>query len=146
MPEVFNASSWLPVIATGALVVIAFCAVIAMSIFVGISRFVKSRSSFSEGAQPLLDKGQLEPLIRLCRERLETFHDDTQAHYFIGLALFRKGELRAALNHMKKLTQLDPSWNVDAMILAIETQLGEQKDKPELKIVESPPTGERDSP
>jgi cytochrome c-type biogenesis protein CcmH/NrfG len=132
-------SGWLLLVCAVALVVLALCAVFGAFVLVHVLRHVQQRASFAEQAQPLLDQSDLEALIALCRQRLATYHDDASAHYFMGCALHRSGELRLALTYLKRIPELQPGWDVSAMIAAIEAKvLAAGEERPELRVVPSP--------
>jgi len=80
------------------------------------------RASLSKQAQPLLDQGELNTLIEKCRARLALFNDDATARYFLGVALHRKGELRQALVHLKRIPEIQAGWDVGPMIQAVEAK------------------------
>src|SRR5687767_11823312 len=92
-----GALHWLLLVSALALAVIAVCAVLGAVVLIVLFKYIRMRSSFAEQAQPLLDAGDLDSLVALCRQRLATYHDDASAHYFMGLALHWKGDLRLAL-------------------------------------------------
>jgi hypothetical protein len=109
----------------------------------------QSRMSFRDHAQGLLDEGLLSKLIDACHARMEIFHDDANAHWYLGTALYRRGELRMSLTYLNRVSSLQPGWDVSAMVAAIENQLAEAGDRPSLKVVsqtdptktEGPPAG-----
>ena len=74
-------------------------------------------------------------VIEKCRERLMLFNDDASAHYFVGVALHRRGDLRQALVHLKHIPELQAGWDVQPMIQAIEGKLSALDEKPDLKVV-----------
>ena len=130
--------SWLLLVATLALAFIAACVLLGTAILFALGRYVRQRASFTELAQPLLDAGELEALVTLCKERLATYHDDAWAHYFMGQALHRRGELRLALTYLKRIPKLQAGWDVSAMVEAIERKLASGEERPELSVVPGP--------
>jgi len=137
-----DAQLWLLLAIAVSSIVVAACAVVGLTILRLVSTQLLQKTSFSDQAQLLLDRGDLEGLIQMARARLSTFNDDAAAHYFIGLALYRQGDLRSALTYLVRIPKLHAGWDVQPMIQAIEKQLVELGEKPNLKIVQpTPPEG-----
>ena len=132
--------AWLLLIAVVCLVVLAATAVVGLGTLMVVAREINQRSNLSEKLQPLLDKGELEAVMAQSRERLMTFPDDAMAHYFLGVALHRRGDLRQALVHLRRVPELQAGWDVAAMVSAIEEKLGAEERGPELRVVK-PHTG-----
>ncbi len=132
--------AWLLLIAVVCLVVLAATAVVGLGTLMVVAREINQRSNLSEKLQPLLDKGELEAVMAQSRERLMTFPDDAMAHYFLGVALHRRGDLRQALVHLRRVPELQAGWDVAAMVSAIEEKLGAEERGPELGVVK-PHTG-----
>jgi tetratricopeptide (TPR) repeat protein len=106
-----------------------------VGVILAAGRYLMQRGSFSERAQPLLDEGNLAKLIEICHARLEIFHDDAHAHWYLGVALYRRGELKFALRYLKRVPELHPGWDVSAMVTRIDEELKAKDGKPELTIV-----------
>jgi cytochrome c-type biogenesis protein CcmH/NrfG len=138
--------SLLSLVAVVSLVVIALSLLFLVFSAFSVLRYVKMRNSFSDLAQQVLDQGKLDELADVCRKRLTTHADDVHAHYFLGMALYRKGDLRPALGYLKRVPVLNPEWNVSSIVEAIESQVSTQDDRPELKIVTALPVAERSEP
>lgn len=140
-----TATAWLLLIIAIASAIVVVCSVLGLAILRLVGKQFIQRAAFSEQAQPLLDQGNLDTLIEKCRARLALFNDDAAAHYFLGVALHRKGELRQALVHLKRIPELQAGWDVGPMIQAVEAKLTASDAKPGLKaVVKSPPDGEPD--
>ena len=132
-----TATGWLLLAIAVAAAIIAVCSALILGILRVAGKQLIQRASFSENMQPLLDRGDLDMLIEKCRERLMLFNDDASAHYFLGVALHRKGELRQALIHLKRIPELQAGWDVQPMIQAIEGKLAALDEKPDLKVVKT---------
>jgi cytochrome c-type biogenesis protein CcmH/NrfG len=138
------ATEWLLLVIAVAAVIIAVCSVLILGILRVAGAQLVQRASFSENMQPLLDRGDLDTLIEKCRDRLKQFNDDASAHYFLGVALHRRGDLRQALTHLKRISQLQAGWDVQPMIQAIEDKIAASDEKPGLKVVKT--TDDRPDP
>lgn len=120
-----------------AAVIIAVCSILILGVLSVAGKQLIQRASFSESMQLLLDRGDLDMLIEKCRGRLMLFSDDASAHYFLGVALHRRGDLRQALVHLKRIPELQAGWDVRPMIQAIESKLATLDEKPDLKVVKT---------
>lgn len=138
------AAEWLLLVIAVAAVIIAICSVLILGVLRVAGAQLVQRASFSENMQPLLDRGDLDMLIEKCRDRLKLFNDDASAHYFLGVALHRRGDLRQALIHLKRISQLQAGWDVQPMIQAIEDKSASADEKPDLKVVKT--TDDRSNP
>lgn len=134
-----TATEWLLLVIAIGVAIIAVCSVLILGILRVAGKQLIQRTSFSENMQPLLDRGDLDMLIENCRERLMLFNDDASAHYFLGVALHRRGDLRQALVHLKRIPELQAGWDVRPMIQAIEDKLAALDEKPDLKVIKTTP-------
>lgn len=134
-----SVQGWLLLVAVLCLLAIAACSIIGLGLLVVIAREVNQRTTFGEKVQPLLDAGELEAVVQQSRQRLMTFPDDAMAHYFLGVALQRKGEHRQALAHLRRIPELQAGWDVAAMIEATEQRLSAEDSGPELRVVPTTP-------
>ena len=130
--------AWLLLIGVVCLVILAAVAVLGLGILTLMAKEINHRSTLSEKLQPLLDQGDLEAVTLQSRERLMTFPDDAMAHYFLGVALHRRGEFRQALVHLRRVPELQAGWDVAAMVNAIEEKLGAEERSPDLRVVKLP--------
>jgi tetratricopeptide (TPR) repeat protein len=130
-----TATQWLLLVIAIAVAIIAACSILILGILRVAGTQLVQRASFSESMQPLLDRGDLDMLIEKCRARLKLFNDDASAHYFLGIALYRRSDLRQALVHLKRIPQLQAGWDVQPMIQAIEDKITASGEKPDLKVV-----------
>src|ERR1700752_4091000 len=101
----FDTTQWLLFAIAVSVGIIALCSFLTMGVIINASKFLARRTSFSADAGALLDEGQNAKLIELCHERLETFHDDATAHWYLGIALYRRGELKLALRYLKRVPE-----------------------------------------
>jgi cytochrome c-type biogenesis protein CcmH/NrfG len=126
---------WLLLAIVALLMVIAGCALVAAGALRTVAAHITSRSSFTDLVQPVLDRGELDEVIQLARTRLRDFPDDAAAHYYLGSALVRKGEKKAAHAHLLRVRALESGWNVEAMIGAVERDLATTSSSPDLRVV-----------
>ena len=124
------------------MVVIALCAVFGVGLISVVARQINQRTSFTDKIQPLLDQGNLDSVTQECRERLRMFPDDATAHFYLGTALQRQGELRQSLIHLRRVPELQAGWDVGPMVAAVEKRLQSQESGPDLKIVSATKTGD----
>ncbi len=125
-----------------AFVVLAACAIAALWALARVPAAIKGRASFADEAKHLLDKGQLDELAELCERQATEFPGDANAYWFQAQADYRKGKLRRALGSLHRVHELQPDWDAtytEPMIAAIEQRLVAEGDKPDLKIVGTPP-------
>lgn len=134
-PEV---QAWLLFIAVVCVLVFAAASVIGVGLLLQVARGFDQKQSLTEKLQPLLDSGDVEAVVHQSRERLMTFPDDATAHYFLGIALQRRGDLRQALVHLRRIPELHAGWDVAPMIKAIEERLANSQDAPDLRVVKLP--------
>ena len=130
-------TGWLLLLIAIASMIVASCTVLILGVMRVAGKQLIQRASFSENMQPLLDRGDLDTVTEKCREQLMLFNDDASAHYFIGVALHRRGDLRQALVHLKRIPELQAGWDVQPMIHSIESKLAALDEKPDLKVVKT---------
>ncbi|MDO9093549.1 MAG: hypothetical protein Q8R98_14955 [Rubrivivax sp.] len=133
-----QAQGWLLFAAVVCLIVIAVVSVLGVGTVMVAARALNQRATLTEKLQPLLDQGELDAVALQSRERLQTFPDDAVAHYFLGVALHRRGENRQALVHLRRVPELQAGWDIAPMIKAIEEKLASSESGPELKVVKPP--------
>lgn len=77
-------------------------------------RFTIDRVSgnFRSSAKLLLNMNDLDGLIELARERLKQFPGEIIAHWYLGLAYYRKKELHRALSEFNYIYDCEPSWRI----------------------------------
>jgi len=138
-----TAVAWLLLAAVVALAFIAVCCVIGVLVLAAAAKQMLGRTSFADQAQPLLDKGDLESLIEKCRARLALFNDDASAHYFIGVAFLRKSQYRQALQHLRRIPELQAGWDVAPMIQAVQEKISSEE-APSLQVVSPSPFREQE--
>ena len=67
-------------------------------------------SSFRANAKMLLDINDLDGLVELARERIKQFPGEVFAHWFLGLAYYRKKEWHKALSEFNYIYEVEPAW------------------------------------
>jgi cytochrome c-type biogenesis protein CcmH/NrfG len=127
------------------LATIAVSSVLVLAVLRTVATELNLRTSLSDKLQPLLDKGDLEAVIEQSKVRLQTFPDDANAHYFLGLALHRDGQSRLALAHLKRVPELQAGWDVSTLISAVEHAALLNEKPADLRLVKEshPPRAER---
>jgi tetratricopeptide (TPR) repeat protein len=130
-----TAVAWLLLLIAVGSALTAVCSALALTLLRAIGTQLVQQRSFSDHAQTLLDRGSLDELVAECRNRLQTFADDVAAHYFMGMALQRMGDLRQALRHFKRVPELHAGWDVSPLIQALEQRLTAISEPPDLKVV-----------
>ena len=142
---------WFLVVIVAALALGSVAMGIAVRAFAKIPEQMKSDISFPDRARELLDKGKTEEVIGLAEDRISKFPADSQAHWFLGQACYRVGDLRRALICLRKTQELQPDWEstyTGPLIRVIEEKLAKGTPKPGLKVVapnesfeDAPPDG-----
>ena len=118
------------------LLVIALAAVLCTGLLFVVAKQINQRMSLNDKLQPLLDRGELDPVIQQSRERLMTFPDDATAHYYLGMALQRQGDVRQALVHLRRVAELNAGWEVSTLVAALERRLQAGEGSGELRVVQ----------
>lgn len=136
--------AWFPVTVVVLLAVIAVAALLALLLLWTLAQQLDQRASLSDKLQILMDKGDLQAVIKQCKERLSLFPEDATAHYFLGLALHRDGQSRLALVHLKKVPELQAGWDVSALLGAVERAAATTEKQAELRLVKDHTPTERD--
>lgn len=72
----------------------------------------RASSNFRSSAKLLLNMNDLDGLIELTRERLKQFPGEIFAHWYLGLAYYRKKEWHRALSEFNYIYELEPSWRI----------------------------------
>lgn len=82
--------------------------------------------SFRANAKLLLNMNELDSLIELSRERIEQFPGEIFAHWYLGLAYYRKKEWQKALSEFNYIYEIEPAWrhkHLNPYIYDIKEQL-----------------------
>lgn len=140
---------WLLIVIVAAIVFGAIGIVILARVFVKLPEQIKGDISFPDRARMLLDQGKPEEVISLSENRISKFPADSHAHWFLGQACYRAGDLRRALMCLRKTQELQPEWEssyTGPLIRAIEERLAEGSSKAELKVITSHPAFEKAAP
>jgi len=145
--EILNQLVWMKWLLVTVVIAIAVGTValtILVRIFSKIPEQIKNEVSFPDRAKVLLDQGKPEEVISLAEGCVSKFPADAQAHWFLGQACYRVGDLRRALICLRKTQELQPDWEssyTGPLIRIIEEKLAEGYTKPELKVVAPNPLG-----
>lgn len=86
----------------------------------------RASSNFRSNAKLLLNMNDLDGLIELTRERLKQFPGEIFAHWYLGLAYYRKKEWHKALSEFNYIYEIEPAWrfkHLNPYIYDIKEQL-----------------------
>ncbi len=90
-------------------------------------------SDFRGTAKMLLNMNDLDGVVELARERIEQFPGEIFAHWYLGLAFYRKKEWHKALHEFNYIYEIEPSWrykHLNPFIYDIKEQL--KSNRPEI--------------
>jgi tetratricopeptide (TPR) repeat protein len=90
-------------------------------------------SDFTDDAKDLLDKGLTDEAIEWAQKRIEKFPKDKHAHWYLAQAYYEKKKYSRALEILKKLEKIAPSWKekyIDPCLYDIKEEL--RSTKPEV--------------
>ena len=82
-------------------------------LFFSLKKLFKGDSvsgNFRENAKLLLNMNDLDSVIELTRERIKEFPGEIFAHWYLGLAFYRKKEWHKALLEFNYIYEIEPSW------------------------------------
>ena len=98
----------------GSLVVVSV-ALTCLRGYVFVKQFVQSRLGdlFRENARLLLEKGELDELVEIARDRLVERPNDADGHWYLARALQLQGRFEEALNEFEATRRLAPTWSTD---------------------------------
>ena len=91
------------------------------------------KHNFSDVARDLLDKDDLEQVIKLALERLSKYPKDRHAYWFLAQAYYRQADWVKSLQQFKLLYEIAPDWRgeyVDPYMEDLKERLSNSK--PEL--------------
>jgi cytochrome c-type biogenesis protein CcmH/NrfG len=91
-----------------------------------MARFEGRATDFRKKAHHLLDKNDLDQVIKLTQDKIKTYPNDLYAHWFLAQAYYRKKEWHKALHEFHLIHEIAPSWRddyVDPYIYAIREKL-----------------------
>lgn len=83
-------------------------------------------SNFRANAKLLLNMNDLDGLIAIAQERISRFPGELFAHWYLGLAYYRKKEWHKALSEFNYIYEIEPSWrfkHLNPYIFDIKEQL-----------------------
>jgi cytochrome c-type biogenesis protein CcmH/NrfG len=126
------------------LAVIAVAAVVALLLLWSVAQQLDQRASLNDKLQILMDKGDIEAVIKQCKERLSLFPEDATAHYYLGFALYRDGQSKLALGHLKRVPELQAGWDVSALLAAVERAAANTEKPADLRLVKDQTPLERE--
>ena len=98
-----------------------------------MSRFESHATDFRKKAHHLLDKNDLDQVIKLTQNKIKTYPNDLYAHWYLAQAYYRKKEWHKSLQEFHLIHEIAPSWRddyVDPYIYAIREKL--TNSRPEL--------------
>jgi tetratricopeptide (TPR) repeat protein len=87
-------------------------------------------STFPERASKLLEEGREAEVLKLSDELKSKAPKDPNVYWYRGKAHYQLGQFREALEAMKRVAELAPTWraeHTDPYIKAIEEKLGEKR-------------------
>ena len=91
------------------------------------------KHDFSDVARDLLDKDDLEQVIKLALERLSKYPKDQNALWFLGQAYYRQDDWVKSLQQFKLLYEIAPGWRSEHVNPYLEDLKERLRDsKPEL--------------
>jgi cytochrome c-type biogenesis protein CcmH/NrfG len=116
--------------AIGGLVVVSVALTCVRS-YVFVKQFVQSRLEdlFRESARLLLEKGALDELVKLARDRVVERPNDANGHWYLARALQLQGRFEEALNEFEATRLLAPTWSadhIDPWIVQIKAEVPKQ--------------------
>lgn len=88
---------------------------------------------FRDQANEMLDKNDLDGVVRIAQQKIHRFPNDLYARWYLGQAYFRKKEWHKALEEFNLIYEIAPGWRddyLDPFIAAILEKL--KSSKPEL--------------
>jgi len=94
---------------------------------------LKPTKNFRRIGQEHLEKDEINDLIELCEEKLETHPNHDLANWFLALGYYHKGKLHDAKRAFLKTEEFRPSWkeeHIDPYLREIEKKL--KNSKPEI--------------
>ena len=116
--------------AIGGLVVVSV-ALTCLRSYAFIKQFVRSRLEdlFRENARLLLEKSELDELVKLARDRVVERPNDANGHWYLARALQLQGRFEEALNEFEATRLLAPTWSadhIDPWIVQIKAEVPKQ--------------------
>lgn len=58
----------------------------------------------------MLGKNKVNEALEVLKYNVNLYPNEARAHFYLGLAYEKKGELTLAVKHIKKAVEIDPSW------------------------------------
>ena len=90
-------------------------------------------TDFRKKAHHLLDKNDLDQVIKMTTNKIKNYPNDLYAHWYLAQAYYRKKEWQKSLQEFHLIHEIAPSWRddyVDPYIYAIREKL--TNSRPEL--------------
>jgi cytochrome c-type biogenesis protein CcmH/NrfG len=99
--------------------------------YVFVKQFVQSRLGdlFRENARVLLEKGELDELVQLSRDRVIERPNDADGHWYLARALQLQERFEEALTEFEATRRLAPTWSadhIDPWVVQIKAEGGQQ--------------------
>lgn len=94
---------------------------------------LKTPENFRIKGQKLLDKGELEQVIELAKNKLEEYPSHNYAIYFLAISYYRMENIHESYRLFKQLKELAPSWSeyyINPYLSELEIKI--KNNKPEL--------------
>ncbi|WP_455210115.1 tetratricopeptide repeat protein [Kaarinaea lacus] len=66
--------------------------------------------NFKEEVDALIDTGKLDDAISMANTHIETYPNDHDGYWYLGIALYLNGDWSESIEAMNKVEQLAPSW------------------------------------
>jgi len=89
--------------------------------------------NFRDKAGDLLDRNDLEGVVKLAGEKIKEYPNDVYAHWYLAQAYFLKKEWRKALEEFNVIGEISPTWrdeHIEPYVYEIKQKL--QNSKPEI--------------
>jgi len=93
----------------------------------------RGANDFRQKAKILLNRNELDRVIKLATERIDKYPGELYAHWYLGQAYYRKKQWHKALWEFNYIYEIAPSWRqrfVNPFIYDIKEHL--QNSKPEI--------------
>lgn len=90
-------------------------------------------NGYRDKASDLLDRNDIEGVIKLSEEKLKEYPYDLYAHWYLAQAYYRKKEWHKALEEFNLISDISPSWRedyIDPYVYEVKEKL--KNSKPEI--------------
>lgn len=89
--------------------------------------------NFRDKASDLLDRNNLDGVVKLAGEKIKEYPNDVYAHWYLAQAFFLKKEWRKALEEFNVIGEISPTWrdeHIEPYVHEIKKKL--KNSKPEI--------------